>query len=270
MTSVFFESALILLREGLEAILVIAALAAYLQKTGGAGRVASLYWGAGMGVLASLGAAWAFEAFNAGMHNDVMEGVVIFVAAALMLFVSGWLAVRQDPRAWQAYLREQADRANTADTAGAVTLLSFFAVFREGAETVLFIHVLAGKGGWSAGLFGGILTAAFVLGVLFVLIEQAAKKLPLRAVFLVSSAFLFVMAIKFIGEGLQEFQEQLMVPSTAAPAGRVLEMLGLNPTWEALGVQGIVIVLAVSTWLLAQRRARGTRTSDLPAANAAK
>ena len=111
MSNVFIEALLILLREGLEALLVIAALAAYLTKAGAQDRLSALYAGAGAAVLASILAAWMFEVMNNGAHNDIVEGVVILTAAALMLYVSGWLLLRQDPRAWQAYLKERAGAA---------------------------------------------------------------------------------------------------------------------------------------------------------------
>src|SRR5262245_40481977 len=104
MSSAFIDAAVILLREGLEALLVVAALAAYLTKAGAQDRLVALYSGAGAAIVASLAAAWAFATFNNGQHNDIMEAVVILAAAALMLYVSGWLLIRQDPRAWQAYL----------------------------------------------------------------------------------------------------------------------------------------------------------------------
>ena len=90
-------------------------------------------------ILASLVAAWLFQTLNDGQHNDLVEAVVILAAAALMLYVSGWLLVRQDPRAWQAYLKERAEGALAQGTAWAIALLAFLAVFREGAETVLFV-----------------------------------------------------------------------------------------------------------------------------------
>jgi high-affinity iron transporter len=102
MASVFAQSAVILLREGLEALLVLAALAAYLTKAGARDRLVALYSGAALAVVASLVMAWVFEAFNNGAHSDVFEAFVILGAAALMLYVSGWLLLRQDPKGWQA------------------------------------------------------------------------------------------------------------------------------------------------------------------------
>jgi high-affinity iron transporter len=169
MFETFIQSAIILLREGLEAMLVLAALAAYLKKADSKERLGALYIGAGLAVVASIAAAWLFQLFNNGVHNDIVEGFVILCAVALMLYVSGWLLVRQDPRAWQGYLATKADRPLAHKTGVAVGLLAFFAVFREGAETVLFVYALAKTtGGWTAGLLAGLLTASLALVVLLI------------------------------------------------------------------------------------------------------
>ena len=114
MSSAFIQAAVILLREGLEAMLVIAALAGYLNKAGAAHRVQALYGGALAAVGASFVAAWLFAVLNSGDHSDVLEGIIILFAAALMLYVSGWLMVKQDPRGWQDYLAHKADQRAVA------------------------------------------------------------------------------------------------------------------------------------------------------------
>jgi high-affinity iron transporter len=259
MTNTFIQAALILLREGLEALLVIAALAAFLRKSGKADRLGALYAGAGTAVVASIVMAWVFAVFNSGAHNDLVEACVILAAAALMLYVSGWLMLRQDPRAWQGYLEDKTNTALVQRTALAIAGLAFLAVFREGAETVLFIQALATtSGGWSLALVGGLAVASAALVVLFVFINAIAARLPLRPVFIVTSAFLFAMAIKFIGAAIQEFQEQSLLPVTDAPGGEVLASLGLNATYEALGAQVVVILLAVATYMVMRRRVART------------
>src|SRR4029079_6280234 len=246
MSSAFIQAAVILLREGLEAMLVIAALAGYLTKAGAAHRIQAFYAGALVAVVASLIAAWLFAVLNSGDHSDVLEGIIILLAAALMLYVSGWLMVKQDPRGWQEYLAHKADSALAQDTTWAVGALAFFAVFREGAETVLFINALAKtEGRWSGGLFAGLLAAAAGLAVLFYFINLIARKLPLRPLFIVTSAFLFVMAIKFIGEAVQEFQEQAIITVTEVKGSAFLSAIGLNPSMEALSIQGLVILFAL-------------------------
>lgn len=253
-STVFFESATILLREGVEAILVLAALGAYLTRSGAGDRLGALYAGAAAAVVASIGLAWAFEQFNNGMHNDSIEGVVLLIAAALMFYVSGWLFLKQDPRAWQAYLKSHTDKVVEGGTLLAVGALAFLAVFREGAETALFLHALAKtNGGWSTSLIGGIVAAALALVVIYMVINRTSRRIPLRYVFLVTSAFLFLMALKFIGEAFQEFQELAIIGVHPAPAAALLSALGLNSTWEAVGAQ-IAVLLVAAVGIVLMRR----------------
>jgi high-affinity iron transporter len=263
MASGFIQSATILLREGLEALLVLAALAAYIDKSGARERLPALYGGAGLAIVASLIAAWLFEVFNNGVHNDLIEGFTILAAAVLMLYMSGWLFLRQDPRAWQHFLNTKADAALARRTHMAIAVLAFLAVFREGAETVLFVHALAQtEGGWNVGIVGGLAFAALVLAVLFLIINFVARRLPLRPVFIVTSFFLFVMAIRFIGLGIQEFQEQAMLPVTDIRNSGWMTALGLNATLEAVVAQLAVIAVAIVTVAVLDRRARRATARD--------
>ncbi len=271
MSSAFIQAAVILLREGLEAMLVIAALGGYLSKVGAGHRIQALYGGALAAVGASIIAAWLFAVLNSGEHSDILEGVIILFAAGLMLYVSGWLMVKQDPQGWKEYLAHKADTALAQDTVWAVGALAFLAVFREGAETVLFINALATtEGGWSAGLFAGLGAATIALAVLFYFINLIAQKIPLRPLFILTSAFLFVMAIKFIGEAVQEFQEQALLPFTELKSLSWLADLGLNPTLEALSLQLLVILFALGTYSVFQRNGRLTRQSKASTSAAAE
>jgi high-affinity iron transporter len=257
MISPLVQSATILLREGLEAMLIIAALAAYIDKVGMHRRLKALYAGSLAAIVASLLAAWVFEVFNNGVHNDVLEGVTILGAAALMLYVSGWLLLRQDPRSWQQFLKTKADEALSKQTGVAVAGVAFLAVFREGAETVLFLHALAqSSGGWSVALISGLVMGAIVLVALFFVINSVARRLPLRPVFIVTSGFLFVMALKFIGEAMQEFQEQQIIPYTQLRGTNWLSAVGLNPTVEAISAQLVVIAFAAITFIVLEWRVR--------------
>ena len=98
---------------------------------------------------------------------------------------------------------------------------------------------------WTASLLSGIAAAFVILAILFFVIVNSTRRLPLRAVFVVTSLFLFVMGLKFVGEGLQEFQEQALIPYDMAPGASWLTALGLNPTWEALGAQIAVVLIAI-------------------------
>ena len=108
---------------------------------------------------------------------------------------------------------------------------------------------------WTAGLLAGVGVAFVGLAVLFYFINVIAQRVPLRPLFIVTSAFLFLMAVKFIGEGIQELQEQAIVSVTDVANSGLLTALGLNATWEALMAQGAVIVLAIATYIVMSRRA---------------
>lgn len=265
MSSVLIQAAVILLREGLEAMLVIAALAGYLRKVDSTHRVNALYLGALAAVAASIVTAWAFAVFNSGNHNDLMEAVVIIAAAVIMLYVAGWLMIKQDPQAWKDFVSTKADQALAQDTAWAVGVLAFLSVFREGAETVLFVTALAGtEGGWSTGLFGGLAIGAVLLAALFYVINGIARRIPLRPLFIITSLFLFVMGVKFIGDAIQEFQEQNLLTFTPIKRASLLESIGLNPTVEALGIQFLVILFTLAAFSLVRREmAQAKKLPDL-------
>lgn len=254
--SAAIQSGTILLREGLEAMLVIAALAAMLRRAGAISALKPLYLGVIAAILASLGAALVFEFFFNGAHDDRLEAVVLAVAAALMFYMSGWLFLRQDPRAWQAELKNLADRALASKTVWSLAAVAFLAVFREGGETVLFLHAAAiSTGGWGFGMFAGIVAASLALVAIYVAMQWLALKLPLRPLFLITSGFLFIMALRFVAGSMQEIQEQGFVPFHAVRLPEWLRAVGVSASWEGMGAQIAVAIAAVaSTMILAMRR----------------
>jgi high-affinity iron transporter len=250
------QSGAILLREGLEAMLIVAVLAGVLTKSGAGARVRLLYLGAGAALVASLGMAVVFAYLFNGAHNDWLEAGVMAVAAGLMFYMSGWLYLKQDPKSLAAHLKQGADKAALAGAGFSFFSLAFLAVFREGAETMLFLQALAKtEGGWNLGLALGLLGAFALLALAYVLMRRATLKLPLRPVFLVTSAFLFVMGLRFVGAAVQELQEQQLVGFDEAPFGEALSSLGFNPTWEALGPQLALILVAALAALALRTRA---------------
>lgn len=255
-SSVIIESATILLREGIEALLVIAALAAFLTKSGAQTGLRALYAGAGAALIASFGMAWVFVQYYNGAHDDLLEGVTMLVAAALMLYASGWMFLRQDPRAWQTHLKAQAEKALNGTGGWGLAAIAFLAVFREGAETVLFLQAVAqGANSDYADVMVGVAIGTVALVLLFWLTRVVSMRLPLRPVFVFTSAFLFLMALRFIGQGLQEFQELAWLPVHPADLPSWAIELGLNPSFEALGAQLVVALSAVATVAWSTRQA---------------
>lgn len=258
--SVGVQAAAILLREGVEAMLIVAALAAFLRRSEQQDKLRPLYAGAIAAIVASFGSAWVFETWFNGAHNDLLEAGVMLFAAALMFYMSGWLFLRQDPKAWQAELHRAAARAVDAGTALSLAGIAFLAVFREGGETVLFLHTLARtSGGWGTGILGGLGVAAIGLLVLFGAMQWLALRLPLRPIFLVTSGLLFVMGLRFIGNAALELQEQAIVPIHDQGVPDLFLTLGLGASWEAIAAQVLVLVVAVAG--IGMARARRTVTS---------
>ena len=139
-TGSFGQAFIILLREGLEAILVVAAIIAYLIKAGMKDRVKFIYAGillglAGSGVVAVL---FAVLYESADSHQEILEGVVALIAMAMLLFTSNWMLSKSSVSAWNAYVKDKTKASISTGGFWALASLSFLAVFREGAETVLF------------------------------------------------------------------------------------------------------------------------------------
>jgi high-affinity iron transporter len=264
--SIAIQGGSILLREGLEALLVIAALAAFLRRSGSGDKLALLYSGAVAAIFASILAAWVFEKWFGGAHDDRLEGIVMLVAAALMFYVSGWLFLRQDPKHWQDELRAAAGRAIAKGSALSFAALAFLAVFREGAETILFLHALAkSEAGWSIGLIGGLLGAAVLLALIFAAMQFLAFRLPLRPVFLITSFFLFVMGLRFTASAIQEFQEQAIIDVHPANVPQWIVDYGFNNgSWEAIGCQLVLIAIALVGVVVASVRGRAGKSGSSP------
>jgi len=261
--SVFAQSASIILREGLEVVLVLAALLAYVRKSDAGSKLWAVYAGAGAGILASIAVAVLVETFFDGHQNPLVEGGIFLAAAALMIYVSGWLFVRQDPRAWQAYLKSHAEQALQANhQLFAISVLAGLSVLREGAESILFVHTLAVTEGWSVSLFAGLAVAFAVMLGLFVIMQVVSIHLPLRPLFIGTSALLLIMALKFIGNGLMELQENHLLPDTdIAILPSWWEAIGLNPTWEALLIQGLILAGVIGTFIVMHVRSATLSTS---------
>jgi high-affinity iron transporter len=239
----------------MEAMLVIAALAGFLRRAGSTVELRSLYAGAALALLASVLAAIMFSTFLGGVHDDRLEAAVMLTASVLMLYMSGSLFVRQDPRAWNAALQASANRAMNSGASLSLACIAFLAVFREGGETVLFLHALArSNGGWAGGFSVGLAVAFACMIAIYLAMQWLALRIPLRPIFLLTSAFLFLMGLRFIGGAIQELQEQTLVPYDGVAIPDWLLALGVNPTWEALGTQFLVTATAITSVLVLHGR----------------
>ncbi len=262
-TSLLLQSFFILLREGFEAMLVIMALVTYLRRTEPE-RVNIVWHGVVWALLASLLTAWVMTSIYevSGAAREALEGVTMLIAAAVLFYVSYWLISKREADRWQQYINGQIDRAVEKGSFYALGFAAFLAVYREGAETVLFYQALAlGSSGQTMALLSGFLLALVSLVILFYLMRSATMRLPIGLFFGVTAVLLYYLAFVFVGKGVLELQEARWIAVSPLEWAPQIEWLGLFPTQESLTAQLLFLLpLPVAWWVLTQRRKRAAAT----------
>ncbi|WP_287416996.1 FTR1 family protein [Oceanithermus sp.] len=256
------SGATIVLREGLEAALVLGAVLVYLRAAGAGARLLRGLWGGVAAALLASGAAWWASSLLLGTSEasrQVLEGVTALLAAGVLFFVINWLFHQAYVVDWTDRMRTQARAAVARGSALGLVALGFLVVFREGFETVLFFRALlaqAPAGAVGAGFLAG---AAATVGVV-VALARSGRRLPLRRAFQVSGWLLLLLAVSFVGNGVHELQEAGWIPETAWWAAAfdhaALKWAGLRGTLETLGSQAAYLLLLAASFTLARRRAR--------------
>lgn len=241
----FLASLVILLREGAEAILVVAAILAFLSR---AGRTDARRWvhagwlaALGVGTLTWLVSRHVLEI--SGADRELTEGVTALIAAVMLLYVGYWLHSKSHSRAWQKFIGDRVGGALSSGTVWTLSLVSFLAVYREAFETVLFYQALsaqAGAQGQGSMLAGAGVAAALLVGIAWVIV-RASIKLPIGLFFSASGLVLLALAVVFTGQGIAALQEAGTIG--ADPLGSLrLPVLGIYPTLQTLAAQAVVTV----------------------------
>ena len=241
----FFESFLIILREGFEAILVIGAVAAFLIKTGHHERLKSLWIGGGLAVVASAITAVILSTILSAVpaSRELIEGGTLLVAVAVLFSVSYWLISKVEAAKWQQFIREKVTNALEHGGGKALALVAFLAVYREGAETALFYQALFREGGDVVfPLAMGVVVGFVALTVIFTLFYRFGVRIPLRPFFSVTSALLYFMAFVFAGRGIKELQEGNFVSATRIPGFPTVNAIGMYPTVETMLAQLVLVI----------------------------
>lgn len=243
-----FDSAAIILREGLEALLVLVALIAFLDRSGNRDKRRWIWTGAGIGVIASIGAAVVLQAVfsraAAGENRAIIEGATGLIAAALLFYVAYWMHSKSDVSAWQKYLNHHTSRALARGSMFGLAALAFLAVFREGAETTVFYLGMVSSITLSdlvLGFAGGLV----VLGMIAVLILRFGMKIPMRPFFLTAGLLVYYLGFKFVGTGIHELQIAGVLPASSVDFLKAIPFIGLYPTWEVVATQALLLLAAV-------------------------
>lgn len=242
----FLQSLLIILREGLEAILVIGAVVTFLIKTGHRERLRSIWVGVGLALGASAVTAVVLATVLRTLPatREVIEGATMLVAVAVLFSVSYWLISKVEAAKWQRFIREKVDTALQRGGGTALALVAFLAVYREGAETALFYQALLQEGDdVIMPLLAGLVAGGVVLAIIFTLFYRYGVRIPLRPFFAVTSVLLYYMAFVFMGKGVRELQEGGVIGITVLPGWPHVDAMGIFPSVETLLAQGILLLL---------------------------
>jgi high-affinity iron transporter len=265
----FLQSLLIILREGLEAILVIGAVVAFLIKTGHRERLRSIWVGVALALGASVVTAVVLATVLRTLPatREVIEGATMLVAVAVLFSVSYWLISKVEAAKWQQFIREKVDAALQHGGGTALALVAFLAVYREGAETALFYQALFHEGaGVMLPLTAGIVVGGIILAIIFTLFYRYGVRIPLRPFFAVTSVLLYYMAFVFMGKGIRELQEGGVVGITVLPGWPHIDAMGIFPSVETLLGQLVLLVLFAFALLKTFWPARSVALPTVPVA----
>jgi len=260
----FLSSFLILVREGFEAILIIGAIAAYLIKSGNNRKVGTVYRSAALAVLASFLTAIVFQlVFRiSGASQETLEGLTMLLATLVLFSVSHWMVGKAQAGAWQRYIDDKVQSSLSSGSALALGAAVFLAVYREGAETVLFYQALLGNSEGDTGMVWlGFALGCLALAAIFAIVRYGSMKIPLKPFFLGTSVLLYYLAFVFAGGGVKELQEAGLVGVTLVPGLQTVGFLGIYPTWETLMPQLILLAAAAGGVIYQRRKAPSVNVS---------
>lgn len=244
-TTAFLGSFTILVREGLEALLIVVAIVAFLGKARRTDLMPYVH-GGWIGALLAGVVTWAIATYLVnitGANRETTEGVSSLLAAAVLLSVGLWMHGKSVAGRWQQYLREKLSNALSQRSAWFLAGLAFLAVYREVFETILFYAALWTQGGHHA-ILAGLGVGSLALALIAYGLLRATRRLPISQFFAVSSLFIGVLAVVLVGKGVAALQEAGLVQLHTVDGPR-LELLGIYPSVQTLLAQLAVVVFAV-------------------------
>lgn len=259
-TSSAGQAFLILIREGLEALLVVAAVIAYLVKSGNKRFAKWIYLGvvaglAGSGLVAVL---FTFLFGGSGPIQEISEGVCALIATLMLLWTSNWMLNKSSVEAWNNYIRNKTEAAVAGAQSkvesgqglglgmiASLAMLSFLAVFREGAETVIFYESIYSMSQDAHGMWVGGLAAAAVLIVIFLILRFTSVKIPIGPFFLVTSIVMAALVVIFAGGGIHALIEGDLIEGTYLSTVPTNDWIGLYPYVETITAQVIAAIAVV-------------------------
>ncbi|GAB1613832.1 FTR1 family protein [Mammaliicoccus lentus] len=250
----FWDAALILLREGVEALLIIMALLTVTRKTEQTKASKWIMSGSLLGIILSIALAFIFKAIfeNLGSTRELTEGIVGICSVILMVIVGAWLHSKSSLESWEKFINKNMDKAMSTGSLLTFGLVAFLSVFREGAETIIFYLGIVGKiSTWS--LILGILVAVFILILIAVFFNQITKWIPIHRLFFIMSLFIFLLAFKILGVSVHTLQILNILPQHTINHLPFIDLIGLYPTYETVIPQLILIVIVMIYYMMSKK-----------------
>ena len=263
----------IILREGLEAILIVGAIIAYLVKTGNGKGVKHVYVGSVLGVVCSFIMAGILNHLLAKsaeyhMSQEIIEGVAALTAVVVLFYVSNWMISKSESAAWTNYIKEKAGTGAEGGSMLALVFTAWLAVFREGAEVILFYQPMLREDRPDM-VWAGFGTGCAALVIVFLLIRFLSVRLPIGPFFMATSILMAAMSVSFLGAGIKElmeggvfdnFEAALSSPRWLSwiPYNDTLDVLGIYPLVGTIVPQLVLLAITIITFVLHIRRGKAT------------
>lgn len=237
-------SFIIVFREGLEALVILAAMATYVIQAGQEQRLKALGVGAVAALVMGGLLAWFFSEALSDI-SDTGEALILLFVSVMLLYVSAWLWRLRNLVQWQRYIEGQVTGALKQRSSFLLGLVAFICVFRECAETVIFLRTLHSDApGALSAMTAGIVAALIALTISYLMARTMAMRVPVRLILSVTSLVLFVLALHFAGEIVDHLQLAGLVPTDVVRLPALLTSIGIGDTSQALWVQGILVFAA--------------------------
>jgi high-affinity iron transporter len=255
-TSTFLGAFAILLREGLEALLIVVAMITFLVRAERRDLLRWVHSGWVGALTAGVATWWAASHLItiSGAGRELTEGFGSLLAAAILLFVGIWMHGKAQAGAWQAYVREKLDKALSRGSAWFLFGLAFIAVYREVFETIIFFAAM-GEQGEGLALGSGVAAGLTLLALIAWAMLRFSARLPIAKFFAYSAALIAVLAVVLAGKGFAALQESGLIGVTALAGFPRSLILGIYPTLETMLAQAAMIVLLAAGWLWTSRKA---------------
>lgn len=256
----FIDAALILLREGVEALLIIMALLSVTKKAGQRKAAGWIIVGSMIGLLASALLAIVFNQLfqNIGQGRELIEAVVGLCSVIFMIFIGAWLHSKSSLANWQKFIDKNMTQAITTGSVLTFSFVSFLSVFREGAETLIFYAGIAGKISLSQ-LVIGIITALVILAVIAVFFDKITAIIPIRQLFFIMSIFIFLLSFKILGVSIHTLQVLGIAPTTTIAHLPFISLIGLYPTIETLVPQLALVMIVVIYFIYSRSKQKNIK-----------